>query len=234
MLTASWRSRPSICTWHQQTGRRPVGLCRPAPGRSLCGVVSQHPITKDPPLPHPKFSATSPDGRERPVAFPDAFDYQQAAGGRRIAATTSRSYIDLLAGLGSCLPGPHFCLYVLCVSRTDRVPGRYQSPGLDLGDLAAFLATFRDFFEQDARHNLWIGCQASRAQIVYDRHNVVYAYGPLGRFDAYLRSHEYQQTPIVLPDPHIHHYWEDLDPMEDRLFRYLAWTYHPLQGSQDQ
>lgn len=122
---------------------------------------------------------------------------------------------------------------MLIVPRTGRPAGRYQSPGLDLGDLAAFLATFRDFLEHDGRHNLWIGCQASRAQLVYDRHNVVYAYGPLPRFEAYLRSHEYRPASLTLPEPHVHHYWEDFDLVEERLFNYLAWTHHPLQPSHD-
>ena len=51
-----------------------------------------------------------------------------------------------------------------------------------------FLREFGRFLCEDSRHDLWVRSHDDDATIVLDRHNVIYAYGPLDAFEAALKS----------------------------------------------
>jgi hypothetical protein len=54
--------------------------------------------------------------------------------------------------------------------------------------------------------------------LVYDRHNLIYAYGPIERFESVLRERGYATAPAVSLDfPHQHSYHQELDRLEREL-----------------
>jgi hypothetical protein len=94
----------------------------------------------------------------------------------------------------------------------------------------AFLHQFGRFLCEDSRHDLWLRSHDDDATIVLDRHNLIYAYGPLQAFEAVLKSlgvHE-GESPVV-PDPHMHHYHQDWDHTEEAILRHFDWLIKPLR-----
>ncbi len=81
------------------------------------------------------------------------------------------------------MSGPFWLLYVLVVNRDDSELGRYQcSEPQTQEDVEAFLKDFQAFLEKDGRHHLWIASASSSEMLIYDRHNVIYAYGSLSEW----------------------------------------------------
>lgn len=150
----------------------------------------------------------------------------------RLVIGPTAGWVDLLIELSAELGGdPRWILYVLLVPRLGhRERGRYQSPPFEAHpELSAFLAAFRGYFEGDGRHHVWIGSAARDGLLVYDQHNVLFAYGPIERFKPILRSRGYNEQEFWFPAPHMHHYHEENDAEEERLMRELEWEYFPLQ-----
>lgn len=116
---------------------------------------------------------------------------QPCGDGHRLVIGPSIDHVDLLIELAGELQGnPWFVLYVLLVPRRgNREPGRYQSePFTEFASLASFLQSFRAFFEGDGRHHIWVGSASNDGTLVYDQHNVIFAYGPLAKFKEVLKS----------------------------------------------
>ncbi|HEV2435171.1 MAG TPA: hypothetical protein VG077_04165, partial [Verrucomicrobiae bacterium] len=114
-------------------------------------------------------------------AFRNEFCFEKIkTGGNRLCFTSDDSFVNLLLSLSDLIADPFFFLYVLIVSRrAEHEEARYQSPELSRQKLRSFLSYYANFFEQDARHNLWIHSPTDNATIVCDRHEIGYAYGPI-------------------------------------------------------
>ena len=70
--------------------------------------------------------------------------------------------------------------------------------------------------------------------LVYDRHNLIYGYGPLDEFVTIFSGIGLKETSSVqVPDPHVHHYNEDFDKDEHTLLVHWAWVRTPLRDSDD-
>jgi len=68
-----------------------------------------------------------------------------------------------------------------------------------------------------------------------DRHNVIYAYGPLDRWRPILAADGFQGVPdISFPSPHSHHYHESLDTEEERMLDYWDWQRTALKGPDEE
>jgi hypothetical protein len=106
--------------------------------------------------------------------------------GRNIAACGG--YSSVLLKLVECLAPPFLVLYVLHTPRGEGDPGRYQSPELELGAIQSFITRFASFFAGDARFDLWIHSPSAKGTIVFDRHNLLYGYGPIECFSRGLAS----------------------------------------------
>jgi hypothetical protein len=121
-------------------------------------------------------------------------------------------------------------LYVLHTTRTGAELGRYESPELTADAVHAFLHQFGRFLCEDSRHDLWLRSHDDDATIVLDRHNLIYAYGPLQAFEAVLKSVDVREgeSPAV-PDPHMHHYYQDWDHTEEKILRHFDWHIKPLR-----
>jgi hypothetical protein len=46
------------------------------------------------------------------------------------------------------------------------------------------MAEFAEFLTEDGRHDLWLHSPRTDATLVWDRHDLIYAYGPLEQFRA--------------------------------------------------
>jgi len=161
---------------------------------------------------------TQISGQERKTSGPD-----------RLVIAPRSDYAQLLARLAERLEPPFLLLYVLVVPRGGGEPGRYQSDySFSLPQLQHFLSDYSEFLEKDARHNLWV--RSDEGLLVYDRHNVIYAYGPLERFVAVLESAGLTESNEVrFPSPHAHHYDPKFDADEKRILHNEDWTISPLR-----
>lgn len=177
-----------------------------------------------------KFSRIE-EGRQVAHDYGNKYFIQPCGNSSRLMIGPSRDQIDLLDELALELRGnPWFVLYVLLVPRLgNRQPGRYQSEPFEThAALSGFLASFRAFFESDARHHVWVGSPANDGVLVYDQHNVIFAYGPIDQFQAVLRSRAFEYGEFWFPSPHAHAYLPENDAEEERLMSEVDWKYFPL------
>jgi len=99
-------------------------------------------------------------------------------------------------------------------------PGRWESDAYSRAALLRFLDRFGELFEDDARAELWLGEAAGDGLLVLDEHDLIYAYGPLHRFQAILRRRGYRPGDPRIPDPHEHRYNHQFDALERELDRW--------------
>ena len=129
-----------------------------------------------------KVSDVVDEDEYRPVRYGRTFIRERVADAERLRI----GYDDVPDGcvqvLASRLSGPFQLLYVLHTTRTGAELGRYQSPELSSRDLADFFRAFGRFIAEDSRHDLWVRSHGEPATIVLDRHNIIFAYGPLDLF----------------------------------------------------
>ena len=181
-----------------------------------------------------KLGAIAPDGTETPFRYANVYDLQRTTGPLRLVIAPAADHTRLLLALASCWRGPYGLLYVLLVSRTDQLPGRYESPGvLPLAELASFLAEHAAFLESDGRHAFWIDSPEGEGTLVYDQHNVLYAYGPIEAYETLLLEQGFTRSPVRFPAPHMHHYHPENDSAEEQLLVHWEWRYSPLQDDDD-
>ena len=180
-------------------------------------------------MPRVKFSVAADD--EAPHQYAKRFELQRLRdGSSRLVVGLQSSPLDLLKELALRLPEPFRVLYVLVVTRSDAYdPGRYECPEeFSAAGLTAFLDEFAEFFEGDGRHQLWIASPSAGA-LVYDRHELIYAYGPLDSFERVLASRGFEQGVVAVPAPHAHHYRAEFDPLFTRLMERWPWAHSPLK-----
>lgn len=175
-----------------------------------------------------------PNGQEEePYQYPDVWVRESSDRMDRLAIAPRSGYVNLLADLASVLEEPFLLLYVLVVPRGQAEPGRYQSEySFSLVQLEQFLSGYSPFFENDARHNLWIRPTSSEGLLVYDRHNIVYAYGPVEKFIGVLNRKcltESKDQFLRYESPHVHHYHPEFDAYQDRLLTEEQWSISPLR-----
>jgi hypothetical protein len=160
---------------------------------------------------------------------------EKTSGPDRLVIAPRSNYAVLLTKLTECLQPPFLLLYVLAIPRGGGEPGRYESNySFSLPQLQAFLSDYAEFLEKDARHNLWVRSTSSKGMLVYDRHNVIYAYGPLELFESVLKANGLTESNEVrFPSPHAHHYHLEFDEDEKRILSSEEWTISPLRAGDE-
>jgi hypothetical protein len=183
-----------------------------------------------------KFGYIDEKGAELPYLHKNTWALEKTSGSDRLVIAPSSGQVDFLLKLVAVMREPYFLLYVLHTPRSDVAPGRYQSPEPVSRDLLTlFLSEFSDFLEGDARHDLWISSFDKSSLLVYDRHQIVFAYGLLDFFKSVLNEHGLHEIDAVrLPDPHTHHYNQEFDLQAAELMNYWSWKYSPLQDCDGQ
>jgi len=172
------------------------------------------------------------DTEVKRFSFPNLWNIEKTSGPERLVIAPEAGHVDLLIELSRTLPEPFGILYVLVVPRGGNEEGRYQSDApANRSVTESFLNEFRDFFENDARHHVWIFSLPSRAMLVYDNHNVIYAYGELEKFKQLLDAKGFRQGEINLPEPHVHLYNPSFDGEETRILSTAGWKKFPLLES---
>jgi hypothetical protein len=169
---------------------------------------------------------------EQPFEYGNLFSREIVGGVERLRIALDNEHDRCLRALTSQLIGPFQLLYVLHTTRTGAALGRYQSPELNVEAVRMFLDSFARFLSEDARHDFWIRSHGDDATIVFDRHNLIYAYGPLDAFESRLRHLGVRPgaTPSI-PDPHVHHYHPERDEDERAVLQAFDWDVKPLRQS---
>lgn len=169
-----------------------------------------------------------------PHRFSNTWDIEPTTGPDRIVVGPSSRHVELMIRLAKELPEPFGILYVLLVSRNEHEPARYQSPyPCQRDEMEAFLENFREFLERDGRHHIWVMSLPESSTLVYDQHNIIYAYGPLKQFREVLQKEGLERGAVSLPCPHSHNYNPQFDQDEQRLFDHWNWLKSPLMEGDD-
>ena len=151
----------------------------------------------------------------------------------RLEVGVPASDVNVLRTLARCTEPPYYLLYVLVVPRGEAKAGRYQSPLLHDQQMDTFLTRFAAFFRSDGRCNLWVHSPSSNATLVWDRHNLIYAYGPAGRFEERLVPMGFRPGALKIPAPHEHYYRQECDADATAIMSHVDWRYSELQPGDD-
>jgi hypothetical protein len=74
---------------------------------------------------------------------------------------------------------------------------------------------------------------SDRTLVVYDNHEILYAYGDLDALEQPLVNRGLRRGEVVVPFPHHHRYNAAFDADEDQLMRHWKWKWFPLQEGDD-
>jgi hypothetical protein len=182
-----------------------------------------------------KFGIPNPE--DQVWEYPNVWAREETTGGgSRLVIAPARNQIDLLVRLTEAMSGPLWVLYVLVVPRGNGEPGRYQSSDPQDGEMIrSLLRDFKPFLELDGRHNVWIASESGSERLIYDRHNVIYAYGPASKWRLILSEAGLSEVAsIIFPSPHSHHYHQSLDGEEQRMIASRDWRHSPLRASDEE
>ena len=167
----------------------------------------------------PKFASQVNAGLWLAHEYGKVYAIETTTGGnKRLCVAVSYDGSQILRKLSRSLKGPFFLLYVLVVYRGGGQVGRYQSDEVSHEALDTMFARYGEFWDSDGRHSIWLRSELDDATLVYDRHNLIYAYGPLERFELILETLGYDATSKVsLLFKHEHRYYAEFDGLEKEL-----------------
>jgi hypothetical protein len=181
-----------------------------------------------------KFGALNTNNEDIKYEYNDSWYVEEYPNFKRMVIAPKENQIDLMLEVAKSFELPLAILYVLVVPRLDtNEPGRYQCPArLAYRDIEIFFNKFKEFFETDGRHHLWI-CSANNKGIkqllVYDRHNIIYVYDDINKITDMLEKKNFKKAEIKLPFPHMHMYNSENDIFEKEIMEYWDWIYSPLK-----
>ncbi len=100
-------------------------------------------------------------------------------------------------------------------------------------EVLALLERFGPYLERDGRHNLWLAAPPA-GQLILDRHEVIYAYGPVADIAGRLLENGFkEESAIRVPVPHSHHFHTELDTDEKAILDHWEWLHGELQETDD-
>jgi hypothetical protein len=167
-------------------------------------------------------------------SYPPLYETQSTNTTERLVATIPNGDAAVFEKLVGSLTPPYLLLYVLHTPRTEGEAGRYQSPPLSPAEFHALMSRFGAYFGADGRFDLWGYSPTEQATVVWDRHNLIYAYGPLESYATTLRALGFSQGKCETPGPHTHHYRSENDTVAQELLSYLQWIQTPLRPEDEQ
>lgn len=155
--------------------------------------------------------------------YSDIYNAEQKSSYERIIIGLERNQIDIVLDLAAVLNGPLYILYILHTPSTDNEPGRYQSKALAYDGVRTLLNRFKKFFENDARHDIWIHSSETNTTIVYDRHNLIYLYGFSDEHVFIIEKKGLHKESFITPCHHVHRYNSEYDIFESQLINEYQW-----------
>lgn len=174
------------------------------------------------------------DGEWRAHSFLPLYELDTAGDSPRLVAGVPGGRPDVFERLAACLAPPYFLLYVLHTPRGEGAPGRYQSDKITSDEFHSFMARFGSYLSNDARFDIWLHSPSENATVVWDRHNRLFAYGPLDRFAAALQALGFSEGQCEALGYHQHHYRAEYDRDAADLLAWHAWRYSPLHPEDEQ
>jgi hypothetical protein len=173
-------------------------------------------------------------GEDVEWCYEPSFARQVMGGVERLVIAGGSEPIALLRRLLELLPEPLWVLYVLVTPRSDAAAGRYQSAKPhSRAEVLALLERYESYLACDGRHNLWLAAPPA-GQLVFDRHGVIYAYGPIAAIADELRAQNFAEVEMIrLPVPHSHHFHAELDADESAMLAHWDWVASELQETDD-
>jgi hypothetical protein len=171
-----------------------------------------------------------------------AYDYgnrycrQTARGQTRLVIGPSKGHVDLMLELAQEFADePIYVMLVLLVPNAEaHEAGRYQSSAFEThAEVAQFVSSFRDYFESDGGHHFWVASTEGQRMVIYDQHNVLFAYGPIEKYEQRLIERGFREEKFWFPAPHGHGYGGINEVHEARLLAAEEWERFPLQPGDD-
>ncbi|HKP25239.1 MAG TPA: hypothetical protein VJV39_15330 [Dongiaceae bacterium] len=167
-------------------------------------------------------------------SHPAVFEHQTTdSGTARLRLGIPGGDVEIVRSLARCMEQPYYILYVLLTPRGEGNAGRYQSPLVDGVQLDAFLSQYADYFRSDGRFALWIHSPSLQATLAWDHHNLLYAYGPLPRFEEALRAIGFTPGQASMSVPHAHNYHSECDTDAAAILVHFDWRRSELQPGDD-
>ena len=168
-------------------------------------------------------------------SYPPLYSVQlTSTGAERVITAAPGSDSAIFRTLTAVLSPPFIFLYVLHTPRGEGNAGRYQSPELSHRDLSRFLDRFGTFLQADARFDLWLHSPADQATLVWDRHNMVYGYGPNSLYVTALHGLGFGTGDLRAPVPHRHCYHAAFDTDARAPLEQMSWIASPLHPEDEQ
>ena len=152
-------------------------------------------------------------------------------GSLRLKVGVPAGDIEVPRQLTRCMEPPYQMLYVLHTSRGEGDMGRYQSPPIERAEFDAFLSRYQAYLRADGRFALWV--HTPQAMLVWDHHNLLYAYGPLPAFEDALRSMGFAPGRLSIPVPHQHSDRPECDADAAAVLAHFDWRHSELQPGDD-
>ena len=176
-----------------------------------------------------KLTGLDKDGNGVPHNFGNLYDIERTTSCDRLVIAPDSNQVDLLTKLTNHLTPSFYLLYVLLVSRLGYESGRYQSPLFETHEMVlAFLKKYQEYIETDGRFHLWVGTVNHSGTLVFDHHNVIFAYGQTDKYIKVLKQEGFRKHRICFPSPHTHNYYPDNDKYEDSITQECDWKHFPL------
>jgi hypothetical protein len=177
-----------------------------------------------------KLGISNKNNEEIPFYFLDNYMIEKSSAGIRLKISAKKNQVDLIYKLSDCLNPPFYVLYILIESRLGNSLGRYQSPLIESkNDLKIFLDKYKNYFESDARHHVWLGTINNSGKLIYDLHNLIFAYGPNEKYIQILKQKGFKQKDFKIPNPHDHIFNPENDKYEDLIINHWDWVYFELK-----
>lgn len=174
------------------------------------------------------------DGSWIECSYPPVFALESVHNTQRLKVGVPSGNSEPFERLVLSLEPPYLLLYVLHTPRGEGEPGRYQSQELSANEFRLFMQKFGAFLSADARFDIWAHSPSEQATVVWDRHNHIFAYGPVERFSSELRALGFNSGALQGSAPHQHHYRSEFDEHASELLSSYSWSYSPLRPEDEQ
>ncbi len=152
----------------------------------------------------------------------------------KVLFATDDGYINLIRECLEIMPEPFNVMYLLIRSMNNIEGGRYcTDKPMSLTELNAFLDKFGEFLEGCGRHHIWFISDDPDTFLVYDHHNMIFAYGQQESFLNLLRSKNYKEHEPTIPFPHYHGFNDTFGLDERDVLASREWVRYDLEPDDD-